>query len=488
MVVLGAIFIWIGLSSGGGSGAGSSADGSVAAAEGAAEDAGPAQLERPRPDVPAERTLDFDPVPAADLAVGKDQPAPDVVPSAPAEAQPEVPARVAEAPAPRAEPRVDPPAAVAPARMERPAPGARDVQITGGAAARNGRLARLVLESWVRRDGADLETFLTVGEGTDMPADEVQMIVGFWEALVGNVDAARGRLDAVRDSEHVTSTQLGLLSAALDPPGARAIPAPASARTRVEPLGHAMRMVLLEDEARALLAAREYARSAVSYSDLIQMEVGAPWAPHRDALLEWGGKLEKAQANHRWNPRGRWPFVEEKVRDGDAGLTAIRKRVLKRRPDLQICTGLIGRANGVRKYIRGGDVLRVPTDDVNVIVDLDARVLMYRHGDEVVQLWQVGIGRPKHETPLGEFTIGIKQEKPAHTTKGLPYGHPDNELGSRWLALERNRRNTSYGIHGTQDPDGVGGEVSLGCIRMRNEDVNELFEILPRGARVLIQE
>jgi lipoprotein-anchoring transpeptidase ErfK/SrfK len=33
----------------------------------------------------------------------------------------------------------------------------------------------------------------------------------------------------------------------------------------------------------------------------------------------------------------------------------------------------------------------------------------------------------------------------------------------------------------------VGGEVSLGCIRMRNDDVNELFEILPRGAEVIIQ-
>ena len=149
---------------------------------------------------------------------------------------------------------------------------------------------------------------------------------------------------------------------------------------------------------------------------------------------------------------------------------------------------MIEAVNGITGHVHAGDVLRIPLDPVNVVVDLDSRVLLYRHGDEVVRMWQVGIGKEKHDTPIGEFTIGHKIEKPAHTTRGLPYGHPDNPLGSRWLALNRDGKNTSYGIHGTSDPSGVGGEVSLGCIRMRNEEVNQLFDILPRGARVVIQQ
>lgn len=361
-----------------------------------------------------------------------------------------------------------------------------EYSFAGGSAPDPERLATLLLEAWVKEDPADLETYLKVGEGADLPAAKGQLVAAFWEALVGSVGPAKERLDSIREAESVTSSQISLLEAALDPPGMRAVPRSASAG-RVEPLAYAMRMILLENEARSLLTEREYEMSAGAWSDLIQMEVNAPWTPHRDALLKWATDLAQVQSNHRYSPKGHWPFIEEKVRASDLGLTTVRKRVLKRRPDLLICVGLMRKVNGVGQYIHKDDVLRIPTDRANVIVDLDSRVLLYRHGDEVVQVWDVGIGKEDHDTPIGEFTIGIKQEKPAHTTKGLPYGHPENQLGSRWLALERAGKNTSYGIHGTSDPNGVGGRVSLGCIRMRNSEVEELFELLPRGAKVLIQ-
>jgi lipoprotein-anchoring transpeptidase ErfK/SrfK len=69
----------------------------------------------------------------------------------------------------------------------------------------------------------------------------------------------------------------------------------------------------------------------------------------------------------------------------------------------------------------------------------------------------------------------------------LPFGHPDNPLGTRWLAWHRGEENTSYGIHGTNDPTGIGGEVSNGCIRMLNPEVEVLFDILPLGAEVRVQ-
>jgi lipoprotein-anchoring transpeptidase ErfK/SrfK len=43
-----------------------------------------------------------------------------------------------------------------------------------------------------------------------------------------------------------------------------------------------------------------------------------------------------------------------------------------------------------------------------------------------------------------------------------------------------------YGIHGTIHPDMIGQPVSAGCVRMLNNDVEELFDIVPEGTRVLI--
>ncbi len=347
-------------------------------------------------------------------------------------------------------------------------------------------LAQILLEAWITEQPAALSVYMTEGEGTKMPPARQQLVGGFWEALIGKVDAAQQRFDAIRGLEGVTSTQVALLAAAIDPPGNRAVPRVASSG-RIEPLALSMQMILLGDEALSLTEVRDYGRSAVAWSDLIQMELRAPWAPHREAILSWGESLKQAQGNHRLAKGGNWPSYDVTVGAGEY-LTDIRKRALRQRSDLLICTGLIEASNGlVGRYHHPGDVLRIPTDRANVIVDLDARAVLYRHGDEVVQVWDCGIGKAGHETPIGTFTIGDKLEQPPLSTKGLPYGHPDNPLGSRWLALLKDGQKSSYGIHGTTDPDGVGGKVSLGCIRMRNDDVNELFEILPRGAEVIIQ-
>ncbi|MFT7169389.1 MAG: hypothetical protein ACI80K_002527 [Paracoccaceae bacterium] len=348
-------------------------------------------------------------------------------------------------------------------------------------------VATFLLESWLANSSADLQVFLQQGQGAEMPEARRQLVASFWHAVSGDPDKAREGLDRIRGAKGITTAQESLLGAALAVPGSRAVPRSASTG-RVDPLSLAMRMMLLGDEAAHLLSKREYGRSAVAWSDLIQAEVNAPWAPHQRALLDWGTQLDKAQSNHRFNVNGTWPSIEEKIQRGGS-LIRLRKRVLKRRSDLVICTGLISQVNGVRGYVHPGDVMRVPTDRVNVIVDLGARILMYRHGDEVVKLWDVGIGKAGHETPEGVFTVGHKISKPAHTTKGLPYGDPENELGSRWMGLRQPGldRDTSYGIHGTSFPNGVGGAVSLGCVRMRNEDVDELFEILPQGSQVVIQ-
>jgi lipoprotein-anchoring transpeptidase ErfK/SrfK len=127
---------------------------------------------------------------------------------------------------------------------------------------------------------------------------------------------------------------------------------------------------------------------------------------------------------------------------------------------------------------------------VHTRVYIAARWLLYLHGTEVVAAWSIGVGKPGEETPTGEFTIGPKQKDPVWFRPGhdpVPFGDPENPLGTRWLPWHAGGEKTGFGFHGTNEPEAVGGRVSQGCVRMRNEDVELLHAILPEGARVVVR-
>jgi lipoprotein-anchoring transpeptidase ErfK/SrfK len=247
----------------------------------------------------------------------------------------------------------------------------------------------------------------------------------------------------------------------------------------------------LERDAASALDSNDFARAAAEYSNLLVGEVASENAD-RAALERWAAALARAQLGHRWNARGNWPAVEVVVESGDS-LIAIRRRVLAEHPGMLVCTGLIQRANQLPsdRAIRPQQKLRVPTDRPNVLVDLSAMWLLYRHGSEVVAAWEVGVGKAGNTTHTGEYTIGKKQPEPMWFPAGkapVAFGDPVNPLGTRWLAwVTDNVESRSLGIHGTNDPTSIGKRVSQGCIRMRNEDVEALFEILPEGATVTVQ-
>lgn len=255
------------------------------------------------------------------------------------------------------------------------------------------------------------------------------------------------------------------------------------------PVALAMEMALLVREARRALEERRHPEAARAYSALLLAEFGAPWPAHRDALGEWTEGLDLAQREHRWNPRGTWPSVEVKVGGGDS-LIAIRKSFLAQRPEARTCTGLIERANRLRGHLQPGQVLKIPTDSARVLVDLDARWALYLLGDEVAAAWPVGIGRPGEETPPGEYTVRNKLENPPWMKEGqepIPFGDPRNPLGTRWMGWARDGGKTSYGFHGTWEPESIGEAASDGCVRLLNEDAEELFQILPEGAPIRVQ-
>ncbi len=125
-------------------------------------------------------------------------------------------------------------------------------------------------------------------------------------------------------------------------------------------------------------------------------------------------------------------------------------------------------------------------------------LILYRN-NEIYRVYTVGIGRD-NRTPAGTFLITGILAEPAWTPPGksIPFGDPENVLGTRWLRLTPTGTTDptlqGYGIHGTWQPDSVGTSCSAGCVRMRNEEVEELFDFIPTpgGAappvRVVIEE
>lgn len=110
--------------------------------------------------------------------------------------------------------------------------------------------------------------------------------------------------------------------------------------------------------------------------------------------------------------------------------------------------------------------------DQFVVVDTGLRTLtLYREG-RILRRYDVAIGKPDSPTPLGQWKVTWKAR------------HWGGAFGSRWLGLDIPWGR--YGIHGTNRPDLIGGEVSAGCIRMQNWAVEELYDLVPEGTQVYI--
>lgn len=133
--------------------------------------------------------------------------------------------------------------------------------------------------------------------------------------------------------------------------------------------------------------------------------------------------------------------------------------------------------------IHVGQKLRIWKGTFNIFVDKSQNILMLKGGGEVLKVYSVSTGE-NASTPVGEFKIVSKLVDPVWFNRGVvvPPESPQNVLGSRWLGFDL----PGYGIHGTIDPGSIGKQVTAGCVRMRNEDVEELYSLLPLGTQVVV--
>ncbi len=144
----------------------------------------------------------------------------------------------------------------------------------------------------------------------------------------------------------------------------------------------------------------------------------------------------------------------------------------------------IRRSNNLKgDVVRLGEKLRIWIGKFNVFVDKSQNVLILKDGNDIVKVYNVSTGA-NNSTPVGTFKITTKLENPVWFNKGMvvPPESPENVLGTRWLGFDIQ----GYGIHGTVEPKAIGQQVTAGCVRMINEQVEELYSILPVGTEVVV--
>jgi len=133
-----------------------------------------------------------------------------------------------------------------------------------------------------------------------------------------------------------------------------------------------------------------------------------------------------------------------------------------------------------------------------IVVDNEARFLYFVEEGNTVLRYEISPGMESHQW-RGTATIGRKAEWPQWTPgnearkmspslPGVVPGGPNNPLGARALYIHDDRgRDTEYRIHGTNEPDMIGQPVSLGCIRMHNIDIIDLFSRVKVGSKIIVR-
>jgi lipoprotein-anchoring transpeptidase ErfK/SrfK len=145
---------------------------------------------------------------------------------------------------------------------------------------------------------------------------------------------------------------------------------------------------------------------------------------------------------------------------------------------------LIKRENGLTSdVIRVGQPLRVWTGRFSILVDKSQNILTLKSDGEVVKTFRVSTGKD-NITPVGTFKIVNKLRNPSWTHDGklIPAGNPENILGTRWLGFDI----PSYGIHGTTQPESIGQQATAGCVRMLNNEVEMLYDLLPTNTEATV--
>jgi len=136
--------------------------------------------------------------------------------------------------------------------------------------------------------------------------------------------------------------------------------------------------------------------------------------------------------------------------------------------------------------IKAGDHLRILDANFSIEVRKASHDLLLLMNGEFFKRYQFD------KTPVGSFEVFDRITKPVWWRpdgREIPFGHEENILGTRWMAIRATGDTPpvkGYGIHGTWDDASIGKSESAGCVRMHNADVEQLFNLVPIGTKVTI--
>jgi lipoprotein-anchoring transpeptidase ErfK/SrfK len=147
---------------------------------------------------------------------------------------------------------------------------------------------------------------------------------------------------------------------------------------------------------------------------------------------------------------------------------------------------LLAKINGIRdpQSLRPDQQLKVVRGPFHAIVRLDSHELTLMVNGCYAGRFPIGIGTD-HSQLEGTYLVKEKEPNPTYYgPNGMTIGaeDPRNPLGKRWIGL-----GDQIGIHGTNDPQNIGRDQAAGSICLGDRDIEDVFDILSVGSRVLIQ-
>ena len=189
------------------------------------------------------------------------------------------------------------------------------------------------------------------------------------------------------------------------------------------------------------------------------------------------------------------PYTLAYVVQGGDSLARIAKRT-----SVQVEWSFLQRINGIRSphLIRPGQRLKLVTGPFHAIVSKEQHALdlWLGEGDErvYVRSFRVGLGEG-NSTPDGLFRVrgASKAVDPQWqdpvTRRVYAGGDPENPIGRHWIGLEGaadlTRGIEGCGLHGTIEPESIGRNRSMGCLRMLPDDIALLYEVLVEGVSLV---
>lgn len=198
--------------------------------------------------------------------------------------------------------------------------------------------------------------------------------------------------------------------------------------------------------------------------------------PNSSEVMNWEKKIEDMNIKLLFSSTETPGSALYEIKPGDT-LTKIAR-------EFKTTIDLIMKSNNISDgKILPGKKIKVWNAPFTILIDKSQNTLILKTNEEIIKTYIVSTGT-NNSTPVGTFKITDKLPNPTWFKAGaiVPAGSSENVLGTRWLGFDL----PGYGIHGTTDPQSLGKQVTQGCVRMANSDVEELYSIVPSGTEVTI--